>query len=104
MKIYDSNVGGAASAGTQRTQETQQTGRTGGARTASTSGDSPDRVEFSGALGRLSHTIGEFQSNRTTRVQALTGQYRGGGYQPDSLATSRAMITETLNAAGAGLQ
>jgi anti-sigma28 factor (negative regulator of flagellin synthesis) len=104
MKIYDSNLSGAASTGAQRTQEAQQTGRSNAGSASAGGGQGGDRVEFSGALGRLSQALGAFQNGRAERVQALTGQYRSGSYRADSTATSRAMITEVLSASsGAGL-
>jgi hypothetical protein len=104
MKINDSNMGGVPASGTQRTQETQQADRTGSGGKIG-SGGAGDRVEFSGTLGQLSRAVSAFQSDRSSRVQALATQYQSGAYRPDSAATSRAMISEALSGgAEAGLQ
>jgi len=95
MKIYDSNSG-IPVGGSQRSQETQQTDRAGAGRTSTTGGEGGDRVEFSGTLGRLSRVLSTFQSDRSTRVEALAAQYQSGSYQPDSMVISRAMISEAL--------
>jgi len=105
MKIYDSNLGGAAASGAQRTQETQAADRNGAARTFALGGDGGDRVEFSGTLGRLSQALSASQSDRASRVQSLAAQYQSGLYRPDSAATGRAMIADALGAGmEAGLQ
>jgi flagellar biosynthesis anti-sigma factor FlgM len=104
MKIYDSNLSGAAAGGAQRTQETQQTERSGSGRKAELTGEGGDRVELSGSLGRLSRVLSSFQSHRADRVQRLAAQYQSGNYQIDSKAISGAMISEALSeGAGASL-
>jgi hypothetical protein len=97
MKIYDSNLGGTAAAGTQRNQETQQTVRTDSTRSSQVTGAGGDRFEFSGTLGRLSRAISTGESDRASRVQALASQYQAGLYSPNSAATSRAMIGDALS-------
>ncbi len=105
MKIYDSNMGGVPASGAQRTQETQQADRSGAGRSSGSAASGGDRVEFSGTLGRLSRTLSNFQSDRSSRVQQLTAQYQSGTYQPDSKASSRAIVSDALSAgAEAGLQ
>jgi anti-sigma28 factor (negative regulator of flagellin synthesis) len=104
MKIYDSNMGGVPASGTQRTQETQQADRANsGAKIGS--GGADDRVEFSGTLGQLSRAVSAFQSDRSSRVQALAAQYQSGTYRTNSAATAGAMISEALGGgAEAGLR
>ena len=95
MKVYDSNLTGTAAAGTGRTQDAQKPGRSEKSGTAG-SGGPVDRVEFSNALGSLSRAISIDGSSRASRVQALAAQYQSGSYRPDSAATSRAMVSESL--------
>jgi anti-sigma28 factor (negative regulator of flagellin synthesis) len=101
MKIYDNNIGGAGAAETQRQQDIQQTNRTDTGQSAEAGSDSQDRVEISGTLGRLSRSLTSFQSNRASRLQAVTAQYQDGTYQPDSAVISRNIVSEALSA---GLQ
>ena len=99
MKVYDTNLTGASAAETGRAQESQKLDRSGSAKSSSPGTVSgADHVELSGALGRLSKSISSFQQNRANRVEALTAQYQSGKYQPDSQATSRAMVAEMVNA------
>ena len=101
MKIYDSNLTGASPAEAARTQESQKLDRKGPGQSPLQGGvNSPDRVEFSGALGRLSKALSSFGQDRASRVQSLAAQYQSGKYQPDSLATSRAMISHALDVEG----
>jgi anti-sigma28 factor (negative regulator of flagellin synthesis) len=99
MKIYDSNTSGIPAGGAQRTQETQQADRSSAGRSTTAGSGNGDRVEFSGTLGRLSRVLSTFQADRSNRVQALAAQYQSGTYQPDSAATSRAIIAESLGGA-----
>jgi hypothetical protein len=57
-------------------------------------------VEFSSTLGRLSQALAVSGSERASRVQALAAQYQSGNYQPNSLATSRSIISEALATIG----
>jgi len=98
MKIYDSNINGASASGAQRTGEAQPAERAG--RTSSVQAGGSDRVEFSGALGRLSQSLMQFQTDRASRVQALSDQYRNGTYRPDAAVISRSMISDALSAGG----
>lgn len=98
MKINDTNVGGAAAAKTQRQQDIQQTDRSNAGRSSGAGGDSNDRVELSGSLGRLSHVLSSFQSDRASRVESLAAQYQQGNYQPDAAAASRGIVSEALSA------
>jgi hypothetical protein len=99
MKVYDRNLTGAGAAESGRTSETQRTDRfspAGG--TSSAHGAYGDRVELSSSLGRLAGVMTDFSASRAAKVQALAQQYQSGTYRPDSAATSRAMISEALNA------
>jgi hypothetical protein len=98
MRIYDTNLTGTSAAETGRTQETQKIDRSsqGGASRIGNSGS--DSVQLSGALGRLSQTLASFHQDRASKVQALSALYQSGKYQPDSMATSRGMVSEALAA------
>jgi hypothetical protein len=98
MRVYDTNLTGTAAAETGRAQETQRTDRGSQSQTSRGGGSGSDRVELSGALGRLSQTLSDYSHDRATRVQALTSLYQSGKYQPDSGGTSRAMVSEALAA------
>jgi hypothetical protein len=98
MKVYDTNLTGASAAEAARTQDLQKLDRTGSGKSSPSGGvGGADSVELSGALGRLSQTLSTFHQDRASRVQALAAQYQSGNYRPDSLATSRAMISDALN-------
>ena len=96
MRIYDVNVTGPSVGESGRTQEAQKASvsRTG----SSGSSGAGDRVELSSTLGRLSQALSGYESSRSNRVQALTSQYQSGYYQPDSLATSKSMVSDALAA------
>jgi anti-sigma28 factor (negative regulator of flagellin synthesis) len=97
MRIYDVNLTGTAAAESGRAQETQRSDRAGGARTGGSSANGTgDRVELSSTLGRLSQALSAYGSSRTGRVQALAAQFQSGTYRPDSLATSKGMVSEAL--------
>jgi len=97
MNAVDLNLSGGSAVESARTQETQRPGPAAGNTTAApTSGR--DRVEFSGTLGSLARAMATFQANQSSKVGALASQYQSGAYRTDSLATSRAMIGQALNA------
>ncbi|PWU01395.1 MAG: hypothetical protein C5B51_23055 [Terriglobia bacterium] len=85
---------------TGRTQETQKTDHSHGSRPAADA--SGDRVELSSTLGRIAHAISSFNAQRSNKIQSLTAEYQAGRYRPDSSATSRAMISDSLGAERAG--
>ena len=97
MRVYDQNLTGTSGAQAGRTQETQKADRTENARSGSAGSSGPvDRVEFSSAMGTLSRAMSAHESSRASHVQALAAQYQSGSYRPDSAATSRAMVSESL--------
>jgi hypothetical protein len=97
MKVYDTNLTGASAAEAARAPELQKADRSNSGRSSPSGGSgSADRVEFSGALGRLSKTLSTFDRGRSSRVEALAAQYQSGKYRPDSLATGGAMVSEAL--------
>jgi hypothetical protein len=101
MRVYDVNLTGASTAESGRTQETQKSDRAGTGRAGGSGGGANgDRVEFSSALGRLSQALAASESQRAGRVQALATQYQSGNYRPDSIATSKGMVSEGLAAGG----
>jgi hypothetical protein len=52
-------------------------------------------------LSRLSRALTTFESSRANRIQTLAAEYQKGNYKPDSLATSRGIVSDALSA---GLQ
>jgi|ERR1035441_4044265 hypothetical protein len=96
MKIYDRNLTGSSANEAGRAQELQKTGGAGSGKSAKSGSTSNDSVEFSGALGMLSRVLASSDTSRATRVQSLAAQYQSGNYQPNSMATSQGMITESL--------
>lgn len=98
MRVQDRTSLGTSAAEAGRTQETQtarqdRTGRSGAAHSAD-----GDRIELSTTLGRLSQAIAADGLQRSQRVQALATDYQAHRYQPNSEATSRALIAEALQA------
>jgi hypothetical protein len=97
MRIDDRNLNGAAGLQTGRTPDTHAAERAG-----STSGSqvsesrSGDRVEISGTAGLISQALGTGSVERTQRIQQLATDYRSGNYQPNSLATSKAIVRDAL--------
>ena len=101
MRVYDVNLTGASAAGSAKSQETQRTDSSGSIRGGSAGGSgNADRVEFSSALGSLSRALSADGSARANRVQHLAALYQSGSYHPDSMATSRAMVSDALAGAG----
>jgi len=100
MKVLDTNLTGTSAAAASPTGSvSKQTGLTGAQAGKPGSGD---RVEFSGFAGRLGATLAAQSADRAARVTALARDYQAGRYQPDSLATSRALVSETLAAGEKG--
>jgi len=99
MRVNDRNPLGPVAAETGRTPETQKPDPGQGPVPTADSGG--DRVELSSVLGRLSLAISSFGAQQASRVTALTADYQAGRYLPDSLATSRGMISEAAAIEGA---
>jgi hypothetical protein len=96
MRINDGSLNSSA-AETAHAQELQRTGRESAARSGGTAASgNGDHVELSNALGTLARVLSSFGSGRASRVQALAAQYQSGQYQPDALATSRAMVADAM--------
>jgi flagellar biosynthesis anti-sigma factor FlgM len=101
MKIYDLNLtGGTAAAESGRAQEAQRLDRASGNRAGGAASGAGDRVEFSGALGRLAQAMSSFGADRASRVEALAAQYQSGNYRPDAAAVARGMVAESLSTGG----
>jgi len=98
MRIQDRTSLGPSAAETARQAETQKAARDNAGQSGAAGSSEGDRVELSSALGRLSSALATHGSQRAGRVQALANDYQNGRYHPDSAATSRAMITESLAA------
>jgi anti-sigma28 factor (negative regulator of flagellin synthesis) len=99
MRVNDLNLTGTSAAPSGATQEAKQTARGSSAAAGLTnSGSSGDRIEFSNTLTSLSSAMSSYGTDRAAKVQALAAQYRSGNYRPDSLATSRGMVSEALGA------
>ena len=99
MKIYDTNLTGTSASETGRAQESQKLNRAGTGKTPAGAGldGATDRVEFSGTLSRLSRALTTFESSRASRIQTLSAEYQKGNYKPDSLATSRGIVSDALS-------
>lgn len=75
MRVYDTNLTGALAEETSRAQEAQKVDRLAPAQSSNLENVSgTDRVELSGALGRLSEALSSFQQGRASRVEALAAQ------------------------------
>jgi hypothetical protein len=99
MRVDDRNLTSVPAAESGRAQETQRPGREDNLRSGSgTAGGGGDQVELSSTLGSLSKAMSAYGSDRGSRVAELTAQYSSGSYQPNSLATSRGVISEALAA------
>lgn len=100
MRIYDNNVTGPSVNETAKSQETQRTTGTGTTRNAG-AGASEDRVEISSTLDTLSRALAADDAKRADRVNVLEVQFAAGSYQPDSKATSHALVSDMLASVGA---
>ncbi|SRR5579883_331965 len=98
MRIQDHTSLGPSAAQAGRTAETQKPERGGAAPAGPASSPDGDHVELSSALGRLSQAVAADGARRAHRVQALSADYQGGRFRPDSLATSRALVADALTA------
>ena len=98
MRVHNENTPGAAAAGTGSTQEIQKSALGNSARSGNSDSDG-DQVAFSSSLGRLSQIISADGVQRNSRVQAVASSYQAGTYRPDSMAISRAMITDATESA-----
>lgn len=100
MRVDDRNLTSIPAAESGRTQEAQRTSREDGARSVSSgeNNGSGDQVELSSTLGSLSRAMSAYGSDRQNRVEELAGQYQAGSYEPDSVGTSRGLISEALAA------
>ena len=97
MRINNHNLTGASAAETNRTLETHVSDGAAGASPNGIKRDG-DRVELSTTLGRVSRVLSADGADHAARVQALEVQYQSGRYRVDSMATSRAMVAETMAA------
>jgi len=100
MRIQDRSSLSAAAAEANRSAEAQKSGRENGGAAGTGSSSDGDRVELSSTLGQLAQAIAAHDTQRSTRVQALAGDYQSGRYHADAEATSRAMVSEALAAEG----
>jgi hypothetical protein len=99
MRISNSDLTGLAGTDSAQAQDLQKTGRGENASSnALGNGQNGDRVEFSSGLSQLASAIFTYGANRTAQVQKLAALYQGGAYHTDSLATSRAMVSDALSA------
>jgi hypothetical protein len=99
MKIQNRTTSGPSGAQSGGPGEIQKAGQSSSG-TASASGPAEgDRIELSSMLGRLSEAISTYANSRAERVQALMNEYEAGRFQPNSQATSRALITAALSPA-----
>ena len=97
MRIDDRNLNGVAGLQTGRTPDTHGADRAGstlGSQISESQGG--DRVEISGTAGLVAQALGTGSADRAQRIQQLSADYRSGNYQPNSLATSRAIIQDAL--------
>ena len=102
MRIHDLNLTGTQAAESGRAQEAQRAERDGGmGGMAGGREASADHIEFSDTLNSLGRAMSAYSSDRAAKVQALAAQYRSGAYSANSMATSRAMIADSLAGAGA---
>ena len=97
MRVHDRTSLGPSAAETGPSAETQKAGRESAARGGAAGSADGDRVELSSTLGRLSQAIATQATGRSQRVEALAADYQSGRYQPNSEATSRALVAEALS-------
>ncbi|MEI9973621.1 MAG: flagellar biosynthesis anti-sigma factor FlgM [Ignavibacteriota bacterium] len=96
MRINDQNGGGNALTQTNGISSAGRADRNTDSKPASTTGSSSDSVQISGFAGQLSKTLQAGSSSRAQRVSEIAQAVRGGTYQVDGSAVSRAMVESTL--------
>ena len=97
MRIYDQNPAGMPAPEAGRPQETQQTGHAQTRPPGALVSGGGDQVELSSTVNSLSRALSAYGASRNVKVQALAAQFQAGSYRPDSLATSRSMVAESLS-------
>lgn len=85
---------GPAAAPTGRTPEAQKTNL--GQPSAAAAEPGGDQVEISSTSGQIAQAIAAFGAQHAGRVEALSADYQAGRYQPDSMATGRAIIADAV--------
>jgi len=97
MRIDDRNLNGVAGLETGRTPDTHGSERAGSPSGSQISESrAGDRVEISGTAGLVSQALGTGSAEHAQRIQQLAANYRSGNYQPNSRATSRAIVQDAL--------
>jgi anti-sigma28 factor (negative regulator of flagellin synthesis) len=99
IRIQNDGLAGAAASETSRTQDTAQIGN-GTGRPGSRFDASGDRVEISSLSGQIADASTSSQVAQANRVSKLAAMYQSGRYQVDSMAVSRAIVSQALQAGG----
>ena len=96
MRINGRNNLGTTAAETTRTSDTQSLNRSESTSSAAVE-PSAASSGLSATLGKISQALSSFNVQHAIRVQALTSLYQSGQYQPDSAATSSAMLEQAFS-------
>lgn len=101
IRIQNDGLAGAAASETSRTQDTVQIGN-GAGRPGSRFDASSDRVEISSLSGQIADASNSSQAAQANRVSKLAAMYQSGRYQVDSVAVSRALVSQAIQTGGTG--
>ncbi len=99
IRIQNDGLSGAAASETSRTQDIVQIGGHS-SNGASRAGEPTDTVEISSLSGRIADAGSSIDAAQSKRVSYLAQLYQSGRYQVDSLAVSRALVSQALSASG----
>lgn len=98
MSIRIQNDGIASLAASQAAQLESVTQPGGSTQADSVTHGGADQVAISSLSGNIAASAAALAGQQTARVNQLAALYAKGAYQPDSLETSRAMVSAALAA------
>jgi anti-sigma28 factor (negative regulator of flagellin synthesis) len=101
IRIQNDSLAGTSASETSRTQDVVQIGSAGN-RSGSKIGVATDRVELSSLSGRIADASSASETAQASRVQQLGALYSSGRYQPDSMATGRALVSQAIQSGSMG--
>ncbi len=96
MKVNDTTLNQAAASQIGKSQQVQSA-PLDGKKTGGSGKLDADQVQLSDLSGQLVRMLSTAFPERTAYVDKLAAQFKAGRYQPDSAATSRAMVAEAVS-------
>jgi hypothetical protein len=94
IQIHNDQVAGIATPLAAPVESAAQ--RSGSTQTESTGHSGADQVAISSLSGNIAASAAALANQQAARVSQLAAIYAKGEYQPDSLATSRALVSAAI--------